>query len=221
MGGMFDYDGKFTQALQKVADVILLSILWLVGSIPLLTVGTATTALYYACIKAVSGETAVAKNFFKSYKENLKQSIVIEMLLLIVAYIMYLNWQIIFQFSGGGNVFKVVYFIVLLWLVPIVCYIFPLLARFTFTIKMLLMNAFVLSFKNLPKTIFIVLTNLLPIVCLVVRVDYVIKALPLIILVVPGLIAYLNSMMFAKIFEPYMPKSDADVQEDAEQSMDS
>lgn len=209
MNGIFNYDGKFARALQKVSDVIIASVLWIIGCLPLLTIGTSTTALYYAAIKAVSGEGTIVKNFFKSYKENLKQSIVVEIILLIVGYIMYINWKLIFDMSGGGSVFKVVYFVVLIWLVPIVCYIFPILARFALSTKLLFINAFVLSFKNLPKTIFIVLTSMLPIVCLVVRVDYVIKLLPLIVVAAPGLIAFLNATMFVKVFEPYMPKEEA------------
>lgn len=210
MNGIFNYDGKFARALQKVSDVIIASVLWIIGCLPLLTIGTSTTALYYAAIKAVSGEGTIVKNFFKSYKENLKQSIVVEIILLIVGYIMYVNWKLIFDMSGGSSVFKVVYFVVLIWLVPIVWYIFPILARFALSTKLLFINAFVLSFKNLPKTIFIVLTSMLPIVCLVVRIEYVIKLLPLIVVAAPGLIAFLNATMFVKVFEPYMPKDEAE-----------
>jgi uncharacterized membrane protein YesL len=153
MNGIFNYDGKFARALQKVSDVIVASVLWIIGCLPLLTIGTSTTALNYVAIKAVLGEGTIVKNFFKSYKENLKQSIVVEIILLIIGYIMYINWKLIFNMSGGGSAFKVVYFVVLLWLVPIVCYIFPLLARFALSTKMLFINAFVLSFQNLPKTI--------------------------------------------------------------------
>ena len=210
MNGIFNYDGKFARALQKVSDVIIASVLWIIGCLPLLTIGTSTTALYYAAIKAVSGEGTIVKNFFKSHKENLKQSIVVEIILLIVGYIMYVNWKLIFDMSGGSSVFKVVYFVVLIWLVPIVWYIFPILARFALSTKLLFINAFVLSFKNLPKTIFIVLTSMLPIVCLVVRIEYVIKLLPLIVVAAPGLIAFLNATMFVKVFEPYMPKDEAE-----------
>ena len=216
MNGIFNYDGKFARALQKVSDVIVASVLWIVGCLPLLTIGTSTTALYYASIKAVLGEGTIVKNFFKSYKENLKQFIVVEIILLIVAYIMYTNWKIIFDMGGGGTVFKVVYFVVLIWLVPIVCYIFPILARFALSTKLLFINAFVLSFKNLPKTIFIVLTSMLPIVCLVVRLEYVIKLLPLIVVAAPGLIAFLNATMFIKVFEPYMPKEEAEAETEEE-----
>ena len=212
MGGIFSYDSKFTLALHKFADLIIASALWIVGCLPLLTIGTSTTALYYASIKAVLGEGTIVKNFFKSYKENLKQSIMVEIILLFIGCIMYINWKLIFNMSGGGSAFKVVYFVVLIWLVPIVCYIFPILARFAFSTKMLFVNAFVLSFQNLPKTIFIVLTSMLPIVCLVVRLEYVIKLLPLIVVAAPGLIAFLNATMFIKVFEPYMPKEEAEAE---------
>lgn len=56
MNGIFHYEGKFARALQKVSDVIIASVLWIVGCIPLITIGTSTTALYYASIKAVLGE---------------------------------------------------------------------------------------------------------------------------------------------------------------------
>ena len=199
MNGIFHYEGKFARALQKVSDVIIASVLWIVGCIPLITIGTSTTALYYASIKAVLGEGTIVKNFFKSYKENLKQSIVVEVILLVVAYIMYLNWNIGFKMMENGTVF------VLAWILLVVSYIFPVLARFALTTRQLFVNAFVMSITNLPKTIFIILTSMVPIVCLVIRVDYVIKFLPLIIVVVPGLAAYLNAIMFNKIFDPYMP----------------
>lgn len=208
MNEIFNYDGKFARAIQKVADIIIASVLWIVGCIPLITVGTSTTALYYASIKSVLGEGSTVKNFFKSYKDNLKQSIVVEVVLLIVAYIMYLNWNIGFKMMENSTIFKVFFFVVLAWILFVVSYIFPILARFTLTTRHLFVNAFIMSIKNLPKTIFIILTNMLPIVCFVVRVDYVIKLLPLIIVVVPGLVGYLNAIMFNKIFEPYIPKDE-------------
>lgn len=201
---MFDYDGKLAYAIRKVADIVIASVLWVIGCIPLITIGTSTTALYYASMKGVLGEGSVTKNFWKSYKENLKQSVLIELILGVVVYIMYINWNLIFRASDGGAALKVVYLIVLLWLVPVVCYIFPLLSRFSLSTRLLFVNAFVLSFKNLPKTLCIVLTTFSPIVCLVIRIDYVVRALPLLVLVVPGMLAYLNAMWFVKIFEQYI-----------------
>ena len=55
MNGIFNYDGKFARALQKVSDVIIASVLWIIGCLPLLTIGTSTTALNYVAIKAALG----------------------------------------------------------------------------------------------------------------------------------------------------------------------
>ena len=45
MGGIFSYDSKFTLVLHKFADVIIASVLWIIGCLPILTIGTSTTAL--------------------------------------------------------------------------------------------------------------------------------------------------------------------------------
>ena len=105
---------------------------------------------------------------------------------------------------------KILYFAVLIWMVPITSYLFPILARFTLATKSLFVNAFVLSFGNLPKTIFILMTTMFPIACVIISVEYVIKLLPLVIMVAPGLIAFLNATMFIKVFEPYMPKEETE-----------
>lgn len=48
MFGLFKYDSPFVQICNKIVDCICLSVLWLVTSLPVLTIGASTTALYYA-----------------------------------------------------------------------------------------------------------------------------------------------------------------------------
>ncbi len=205
MNGLFSYDGKLARAISRVADVIIMSLLWIVCCVPLVTVCASTTALNYAAIKASLKEGSVAKNFFKSFKENFRQSLLLTLIFAIVAAVMAVNWKLIMTNGAGGAVMKVIYIAALIWLALILAYIFPLLSRFSLPTGQLFVNAFMLSVTNLPKTIFILLTDLLPVVTLVMRVDYVIRLLPLIITVVPGLIASLNALQFIKIFDKYSP----------------
>lgn len=53
MGGLFDYDSKLFQLLLRVSDVVALSLLWLLCSLPILTLGASTSALYYTAMKLV------------------------------------------------------------------------------------------------------------------------------------------------------------------------
>ena len=60
-----DCDNKILQALSLYADLMLLSALWLLTSLPLVTAGASTAALYGVLLKLASGrdETGVVRAF--------------------------------------------------------------------------------------------------------------------------------------------------------------
>lgn len=63
---MFSIEGPLWRALNLIADVIILHFLWLVCSLPLVTIGASTTALYYAMMKRIrTNEGHVTSNFRK------------------------------------------------------------------------------------------------------------------------------------------------------------
>ena len=53
MGGIFNINSPFFRVMSKVFDVIVLSLLWTLCCIPVITIGPATTALYYAIVKSI------------------------------------------------------------------------------------------------------------------------------------------------------------------------
>ena len=74
--GVFDINGKFFKTLTKAGDFIILTLLAMVCSIPVITIGASLTAVFYAALKMARDEEGyVWKEFFKSFKQNLKQSI--------------------------------------------------------------------------------------------------------------------------------------------------
>lgn len=64
MNDFFDLDAPLFRFLTRVADMVILSLLWLIGSLPLFTLGISSTALYYAVNKSLieTGERS-ARNF--------------------------------------------------------------------------------------------------------------------------------------------------------------
>ena len=75
---LFSYDSRFTQLLMKLVFSSYLNILWFICSLPIFTIGAATTALYYTSLKIIRNEEGnVTKTFFKAFKENFRQSTVI------------------------------------------------------------------------------------------------------------------------------------------------
>ena len=49
----FSYESRFSQLLLKLCYSCYLNLLWLVCSLPIFTMGAATTALYYTCLKVI------------------------------------------------------------------------------------------------------------------------------------------------------------------------
>lgn len=68
--------GVVWNLLNHVTDVLFLSLLWCFCSLPLITVGAASTALYDAAVHGVRyGETGLYRRFFRTFKSELKTSL--------------------------------------------------------------------------------------------------------------------------------------------------
>ena len=64
----FSINSPVIQFLAKVGDLIILNILTLILSLPIVTIGAATTALHYAVDKVFTDEGTLLKNYFHAFK---------------------------------------------------------------------------------------------------------------------------------------------------------
>ena len=54
MRNMFNSDSSFSKIMNKIADWFILNILWIFCSIPIVTIGATTTALYSVNLKIIN-----------------------------------------------------------------------------------------------------------------------------------------------------------------------
>ena len=66
MNDFFDLDAPLFRFLTRVADMVILSLLWLIGSLPLFTLGISSTALYYAVNKSLIEDFCTPRFFHSS-----------------------------------------------------------------------------------------------------------------------------------------------------------
>ena len=204
LSGFFNYDNPVWRFIGKFWDVIMLSVLWMVCSIPVVTIGASTTAMYYVTLKLVRDEDGYTfRSFFKSFKENFKQSTIIWLIFLVAGIV--LGVEVFFflrVFNGSQNVRTIMLaiFMAMSFLYfAMFTFVFPLQARFYNPVKRTIFNAFFMSIRHLFQTIGM----------LVIDVGVVFLAftyLPQIILFGVALIAFLNSYILASIFKKYMPE---------------
>ena len=92
MGRFFSMDNKFFTFMNKVADLCILNIICLVCCIPIVTAGASITAMYYVTLKMVRNEEAyIVRSFFKSFKDNFKQATIINLIMIAVGAVLYLE----------------------------------------------------------------------------------------------------------------------------------
>lgn len=148
-------DNLFFKVIYYLSDMAVLSILWIVGSLPIFTIGASTTALFYVSGKKVGGKDyKIVTDFFKSYKQNFLQSILITMLLGImwgssVTYFM-MGYS---SLKDGVNLSVVVMVLVAFEVIMLSIYLCALLAKYELKTITLIKNSFLFTHAYFKESI--------------------------------------------------------------------
>lgn len=188
---IFNPDNPLMCTINKIIDLVVLSLLWTLCSLPIITIGASSSALYHAIVKSVRKERSHAtKEFFHSFKTCLPQSILFMLIWCVFAFMMLVSdipLAITFLDTGKiQNVFLLVLFAVkAMILLGTGCWFFPLLSRYRQSFLQLLKATLYLLSRH-----FII--SLLAVIFLIIMVAVLI-AEPLLLAVVPGVAVYLVS----------------------------
>ena len=161
---LFSYESRFSQWMLKLSYSCCLNVLWFICSIPVITIGASTTALYYVSRKVAKGEEGrIIPQFFRSFRQNFRQATVIWLILLAVGGVLLGNgyaaarlrqantgapavmWTLILALIIGA---AVIYTIILL-------FIFPLVSAVSNTTPAMFKNAFLIGTHYLFATIMV------------------------------------------------------------------
>ena len=165
MKKLFDMNNPVFQFMGRVADLIMLNALFLVCSLPLVTVGASLTAM----IRVIQGiqaksEPGMVRTFFKAFKQNFRQATVVWLILAALLAVMGYNFFLInANFTGSFALgMKAAMGAVTVVLLAAAGYVFPLIARYENTLKQHVLNALILAVAKLPRTLCILALNVLP-----------------------------------------------------------
>lgn len=221
MSSLFDMDNKFFTFMSKVADLVILNVIFLLSCIPIFTIGTSITALSYVTKKMVKNEESyIIRSYFKAFKENFKQSTIIWLLALAVGIILYLDFYVMNQMTGTlSTIMKFALLVFLLLFLMILTYVFPLQATFFNTIRHTITNALLMAIRHLPYTILILIITLGPILITFFSGNATIFSYGLLAWILIGfsLTGFATSYFFNKVFQNYMPdetEADSEATED-------
>lgn len=209
MFGIFNLDSPIGRAMNTVADIMILSVLWVVCSLPVFTVGAATTALYYASMRSVRQEGSVFKDFFRAFRDNFKKSLMFTLLLAGAVLLIAGDFWIFSKVQlAGESVLRVILYAVTFLLIMITSYFFPLLARYDAATKAHIKNAFLLSVSSPLTTMVIVAMNSAPVLLFLIKPVWFFRVLPFITILWVGMAAQINSRILLKLFEKIQPSEE-------------
>ena len=194
-------DGAFYKYGSMLADIMIISGLWFLFSLPIVTAGASTTAAYYVFTRrAANRDGYLWRDFWGSFKSNLWMSVRVFILFVAISILLALNILNI-DLVENTTLRAIIYpaqFVIAIELLFMNFYVYPVLSRFEMKFFPLLRAAFIMANKHLLTTL---LTTLL-----FAALAYLSYTYPLAVLLFPGLYIFLTSYFFLKIFKKYRPE---------------
>lgn len=150
----FSVEGRLYKFMQGLLNVFKINLLWIICSIPIVTLGAATVAAFDVTMKMVDDEEGyVGRQFIKAFKSNLKKGIPLGLLAVVCAYIVWLNFSLFEQIEGNPMLLLIVGMIAAFVFTLSFIYAFPLQARYENTIVKTLQNSLNISLRYFGRTL--------------------------------------------------------------------
>lgn len=200
----YDADNRFMSAFSKVIDTVVLGILWLVCSIPVITLGAASSAAYYAYHKSIRQDQSYAhKEFFAAFKSNFKQATGIWLILLVFELLSVCTCWLLWNFRESIPMAEamlsmglVMVCLMLVWCI----YVFAYQARFENTTVQVVKNSLMLTVLNLQWSVVLFL--------LLAAAVLVIWLLPPMYAPAAAIYLWLNNKILERIFRKIMTREE-------------
>lgn len=149
-------DSPVYRFMQRLFDVVKLNFLWLLFSLPIVTIGCSTIAAFNVAMKFVDEtEGHIWHDFITAFKANWKQGIPMSFIFLIGITAVYLDFCL-FSAAEDGTLFLIVGIIAAYVITLSLLYVFPLLSRYENTVMNSLKNSYRLSMKYFGRTLLLV-----------------------------------------------------------------
>lgn len=198
---MLNMNSTFFRFITNIGNLIIVSVLWIIGCIPLITIGTSTAALYYTCVKVIRhGRGYLFSSFLHSYRSNLKQGTIVTALALIISFILYMNFRYITSLDTAPQYLIAIYQISMTFFACLLIYMIAVMSRFSVTFFQLLKLSVFMMIRHFYYT-FIMLVLLITVMILMM-------AIPFSVLFLPGIYILLTSLIMEKVLQKYTPHAE-------------
>lgn len=203
---IFDTDNVVFRFFNTLGYIWWLHILWLVCSLPIITLGASTTALCYSCMKLHHRDGYVTRNFFHSFKENFRQATILFLIFAAAGGMLLLD--LILCGQGSPTSVKFIKYGAIALLIPYfmtLLYAFAIQSKFVHPVLQTLRFAFLVAWRYFGYTlqIALVVAAVLVLNMTIVLANYATLSIGV------GLVAYVLCLYYDKIFMEIIARSNA------------
>ncbi|MCL2373436.1 MAG: DUF624 domain-containing protein [Defluviitaleaceae bacterium] len=209
MRDFFSMDGAFSKYGGLLADTLILSIMWLVFSLPIVTVGAATTAIFYVTTRRIADrEGYITRDFWRAFKSNFFRATGLWLLVMAAGFAIWYNISLltttldVAAMGGWAVIMLPMQLVFVVQLVFATIYIFPITARFEMGFVQTIKNSFYMANRHL-------LTSILC-AALLVAVIFISGMTIIFTFAAAGVYAMLSSYLIMRVFKKYRPDMDRD-----------
>lgn len=195
-------ESPLVSGMMTASDLLILNCLWILTSLPVVTIGASTAALYRVVLDMhLQADGGNIKRFFRAWKENWKQATMLWLPTLAVLVLFFFVFQS-FEILAGSIGFAIKLLLCLVTLVTLMinAYGYAYMCFFEDKLITVAKNAFGLAVQKLPITAGMVLINMAPLILLVLSAQLFMILLIFWLLIGVALSSYINAKMIFRIF---------------------
>ena len=200
------YNSPFIKMLEAAANMLIVTFLWFVFALPVVTLIPSSAALYHTTNKVIFGPkkgNGVFADFFASYKENLipgiKLTLIVIVACLFVAEGLWTGYQI-YKLNIWGMLYMILGIVISSVVIGTIVYIPPVLSRFVAPVLSIIRLAVYFAMKKPLRSLF----YLLLLGFMVLMIDY----FPLFIVILPAVYADLVRTYLEKDLTAFIQEND-------------
>ena len=212
MNGLFLPDSRFMRYMNRLADLMLLNLMFLLTSIPIVTIGASLTALYSVCFRlGTVREGGTVRDYFRAFRENFGEATKLWLLALLLGGSTLACALVFYAMSGWVHYLYLLFAALFAVAVLMFSYAFPLLSRFENGVRATLKNGLLLSVGYLPRSLVIGALNIFPFFLMVTDFYTFLKAAFLWVALWFAAAAYAGALLLKKVFAPYLKEEEEEI----------
>lgn len=210
IGSLISNESKFGRIMTRCWVVIGGNLMFILFSLPVVTMGAGFAALSHVMFKALRGDGAINPivQFWKGFRSNFKQATIVWLITLALAVLGYADVRICLQAGGFIGSLRYGVYALGLILLLILLFLFPTMAAFSDTLPNLVRNSIYFAFRKPFKTLVILFFSVFPMYLTYSDPQYFPLYGFLWTMFGFGAVSLLTARLLLPEFEPYLPLVD-------------